>query len=52
MWIMQDEIFGPVLTVTPIDDPDDAIAMANDTRYGLGASVWTTNLNTMHKYVP
>ncbi|WP_052265353.1 aldehyde dehydrogenase family protein [Ruegeria sp. ANG-R] len=52
MSIMQDEVFGPVLTITPFEDPDDAIAMANDTRYGLGASIWTTNLNTMHRYVP
>ncbi|OKH86302.1 aldehyde dehydrogenase [Thalassospira sp. TSL5-1] len=52
MSIMQDEVFGPVVTITPFDDPDDAIVMANDTRFGLGASLWTTNLNTMHKYVP
>jgi phenylacetaldehyde dehydrogenase len=52
MSIMQDEVFGPVVTVTPFKDPDDAIVMANDTRFGLGASIWTTNLNTMHKYVP
>ncbi|WP_166418714.1 aldehyde dehydrogenase family protein [Cochlodiniinecator piscidefendens] len=52
MSIMQDEVFGPVVTITPFDDPDDAIRMANDTRFGLGASIWTTNLNTMHKYVP
>ena len=52
MSIMQDEVFGPVVTVTPFEDPDNAIRMANDTRYGLGASIWTTNLNTMHKYVP
>ena len=52
MKIMQDEVFGPVFTITPFDDPDDAIRMANDTRYGLGASIWTTNLNTMHRYVP
>ncbi len=52
MSIMQDEVFGPVVTITPFEDPDDAIAMANDTRFGLGASIWTTNLNTMHKYVP
>jgi phenylacetaldehyde dehydrogenase len=52
MSIMQDEVFGPVVTVTPFEDPDDAIVMANDTRFGLGASIWTTNLNTMHKYVP
>lgn len=52
MSIMQDEVFGPVVTITPFENPDDAIRMANDTRYGLGASIWTTNLNTMHRYVP
>ncbi|MEZ5913259.1 MAG: aldehyde dehydrogenase family protein [Paracoccaceae bacterium] len=52
MRIMQDEVFGPVFTITPFDDPEDAIRMANDTRFGLGASIWTTNLNTMHRYVP
>ena len=52
MKIMQDEVFGPVFTITPFDDPDHAIEMANDTRFGLGASIWTTNLNTMHRYVP
>lgn len=52
MTIMQDEIFGPVVTLTPFNDPDDAIRMANDTRYGLGASVWTQDLNKMMRYVP
>ncbi|MEJ2625662.1 MAG: aldehyde dehydrogenase family protein, partial [Pseudolabrys sp.] len=50
--IMQDEVFGPVATITPFDDPEDAIAMANDTRYGLGASIWTTNLNKVMRYTP
>lgn len=52
MAIMQDEIFGPVVTLTPFDDPEDAIRMANDTRYGLGASIWTQDLNKMMRYVP
>jgi acyl-CoA reductase-like NAD-dependent aldehyde dehydrogenase len=38
------EIFGPVLPVTTFDDLDEAIALANDTRYGLAAYVWTNNL--------
>ncbi|MFD5224217.1 aminobutyraldehyde dehydrogenase [Microbacterium sp. NPDC058342] len=39
--VFREEIFGPVLTVTPFDDEHEAIALANDTIYGLAASVWT-----------
>ncbi|TCS03929.1 aldehyde dehydrogenase family protein [Caulobacter sp. BK020] len=41
MRIFQEEIFGPVLSVTPFKTLDDAIAIANDTAYGLGGGVWT-----------
>jgi betaine-aldehyde dehydrogenase len=44
--IVQDEVFGPVLTVLPFDSLDEALEMANDTRYGLAASIWTTNVFT------
>jgi acyl-CoA reductase-like NAD-dependent aldehyde dehydrogenase len=40
-----DEIFGPVVTVLPFDDEADAIALANDTPYGLSGSIWTDNLS-------
>jgi aldehyde dehydrogenase (NAD+)/betaine-aldehyde dehydrogenase len=41
MLVAQEEIFGPVVTVIPFDDEQDAIRIANDTKYGLFATVWT-----------
>ena len=49
MKIFREEIFGPVVCVTPFDDEADAIRLANDTRYGLAAYVWTTNLRRGHR---
>jgi acyl-CoA reductase-like NAD-dependent aldehyde dehydrogenase len=44
MRIAQEEIFGPVLVVIPFDDENDAVRIANDSPYGLGGGVWTTDL--------
>jgi acyl-CoA reductase-like NAD-dependent aldehyde dehydrogenase len=43
--IAQEEVFGPVLTVIPADGEDDAVAIANDTIYGLNASVFTADVD-------
>src|SRR4051812_18223566 len=43
MTVAREEIFGPVAVILPFDDEDDAVAMANDNQYGLGAGVWTTD---------
>ncbi len=49
MRIFQEEIFGPVLSVTPFKTIEDAIEIANDTIYGLGAGVWTRNGNQAYR---
>ncbi|GGN58594.1 putative aldehyde dehydrogenase [Actinoplanes lobatus] len=49
MRIFQEEIFGPVVSVSPFSDFDDAIKIANDTLYGLGAGVWTRDGNQAYR---
>jgi aldehyde dehydrogenase len=50
MRIFQEEIFGPVLSVTKFKDSAEALAIANDTLYGLGAGVWTRNVHTAYRF--
>ena len=45
MRIFQEEIFGPVVSVTKFKDEEEALAIANDTLYGLGAGVWSRDIN-------
>ncbi len=45
----KEEIFGPVCHITPFDSEEEAVAMANDTKYGLAASIWTSNLKRGHR---
>jgi len=49
MRIFQEEIFGPVVSVTTFETPEEALEIANDTLYGLGAGVWTRDLNLAYR---
>jgi len=50
MRIFQEEIFGPVVSVTVFDTPEQALEIANDTLYGLGSGVWTRDLNLAYRF--
>jgi phenylacetaldehyde dehydrogenase len=47
--LFQEEIFGPVVTILPFDDEDEAVALANNSTYGLAATVWTIDLGRSHR---
>jgi aldehyde dehydrogenase (NAD+) len=49
MRIAREEVFGPVLSIIPFDDEDEAISIANDTPYGLAAGVWTSDIRRAFK---
>ena len=48
-FIMQNEVFGPVLCITPFDTDDEVVALANDTQFGLAAGVWTSDIRRGHQ---
>ncbi len=50
MRVFQEEIFGPVLSVTTFKDDDEAMSIANDTLYGLGAGVWTRSVHKAYRF--
>ena len=52
MKVVQEEIFGPVLVATPYDDLDDAVRQANSTKYGLGASIWGSDIRQIQRLIP
>ncbi|ARR53381.1 aldehyde dehydrogenase [Rhizorhabdus wittichii DC-6] len=50
--VVNEEIFGPVLVAMPYDDLNEVVAQANDSPYGLGASIWSNDLSRVHRLIP
>ncbi|MBF0808631.1 5-carboxymethyl-2-hydroxymuconate semialdehyde dehydrogenase [Rothia nasimurium] len=48
--IFQEEIFGPIVAITPFDTDEEALELANNTKYGLAAYIWTSNLQRAHNF--
>jgi phenylacetaldehyde dehydrogenase len=49
MKVVREEIFGPVVTAIPFNEPDEVVAFANDTSYGLASAVWTRDISKAHR---
>ena len=49
--LSREEVFGPVLAITPFDTDDEALALANGTEFGLASAVWTSNLSRAHRMI-
>ena len=49
MRICQEEVFGPVVTIAPFDTEDEGVALANDVKYGLAATIFTRDLQRAHR---
>jgi phenylacetaldehyde dehydrogenase len=49
--VVQEEIFGPVLVATPFDSDEEALQLANNTQFGLGASIWSRNIDSVERFV-
>ena len=49
MRICQEEVFGPVVTIAPFDTEEEGVAIANDVKYGLAATIFTRDLQRAHR---
>ena len=52
MRVVREEIFGPVVVAMPYEDLDEVARRANDTPYGLAASIWSNDLSRVHRLIP